>query len=237
MLSTRPGLFALVLGAAVWGQLALVPIVVQAPDVLSILGAVLALGVLIAAVVRSNVAPAQTMFLGLGVFPVALGLAAFLAGRQRLPNFDAPSRVIAALTVLAFALGLVVWNRSLAPRVRLTHASVEDRAPRTGPPLRRLALGVTAFCALFVAVIAPSLLTAREPVTLAERMAGEGLLRGRNALVSAGGLVLALALILNGGNALGRATAPRPRRLSRVGAYLVWAAAAAMMRYWFDHAR
>ena len=115
--------------------------------------------------------------------------------------------------------------------------AVEDRAPRTGPPLRRLALGVTAFCALFVAVIAPSLLTAREPVSLAERMAGEGLLRGRNALVSAGGLVLALALILNGGNALGRATAPRPRRLSRVGAYLVWAAAAAMMRYWFDHAR
>ena len=88
-----------------------------------------------------------------------------------------------------------------------------------------------------VAVLGPARFGAREPDTLAERLAGEALVRGRGAMVSAAGTLLALAIVLQGGTLLLRAGPPRARAPSRAVAYALWALCAFIMRRWLDQAR
>ena len=66
---------------------------------------------------------------------------------------------------------------------------------------------------------------------------GDTLLRGRLALVSAGGLGLAVALTLSAGSGLLRRAPPRPRSPARALWLLAGGFAAAAMRLWLDRAR
>ncbi|MBI5513883.1 MAG: hypothetical protein HY909_08955, partial [Deltaproteobacteria bacterium] len=91
--------------------------------------------------------------------------------------------------------------------------------------------------AAFTALAGPAWLAAAGRSTAPERLAGEVLTRGRGAVVSVGGLALALALTLSAGAALVRASPRRPRQASRAVTYALWAGAAWVMRYWLDNAR
>ena len=104
------------------------------------------------------------------------------------------------------------------------------------PPMRRVAFAALAAMATFLGVLAPAMLGARDPSSLEDRAGGDELLRGRGAMVSAAGLLLAVGLLLGGGASMMRAPAPKPRTLSRALVYFLWAIAAFVMRYWLDHA-
>ncbi len=235
----RLGLVALVLGAATWAQLVLVPLVARAPDGPSAVAGALALGALIAATALRARAP-RAAVLALGVYPLALGVFAFVLGRRPVPRFDAAARVVAALTALGFAAATAAWARAAAPVYAVSLAPLADRGAlhrghgpaAPAPPLRYVSQGVLAGAALFCSVVAPSLLAAREARTV-----DEDILRGRHALVSAAGLLIAVALVLGGGSAVARAAPPRPRRPARAMGYLAWGALAYLMRTVLDSQR
>lgn len=237
MSSFRPGPTALALGVATWAQLCLAPAVSRSPvDLLSLLFAALPLAALVgaAALARRDVTRASA--LGLAGFPILVGLSAFVSGRDVVPRFDAPSRVLAAATALAALAAAAAWRRSLWAAVPVT-TTLDDRAPAPSSRLQAVSFGALALVASAVAVLAPAHLGAREPDTVAERLAGEALLRGRGAMVSAAGTLLALAVVLRGGSDLLRAGPPRPRAPSRAVAYALWGLCAYIMRRWLDHAR
>lgn len=236
MTTQRPGLAAIVLGAAAWAQLSLAPAVSGAADALSVLAALVALGVLVAAVV-SRRTPQRAAAFALAGYPASLGVAAFFAGRHAVPRFDAPSRVVAALTMLAYFVSVVLWHRGHLERVPVVSAVADERPRPAAPSLRAPALAALVLVASVTAVVAPAWLGAREPTTVAERVAGEGLVRGRGALVAAAGTLLALAVVLQGGASLVRAAPARPRSTSRAAAYALWALCAFAMRHWLDRAR
>ncbi len=232
----RPGLAAIVLGAAAWAQLALAPAVSGAADALSLLAALGALGVLVASVASRGV-PSRAVALALAGYPASLGVAAFFAGRHAVARFDAPSRVVAALTMLAYLASVVAWHQGHLERVPVVSAVADDRPRPAAPSLRAPALAALALVAAVTAVVAPAWLGAREPATVAERVAGDALVRGRGAIVAAAGALLALALVLQGGASLVRAAPSRPRSTSRAAAYALWALCAFAMRHWLDRAR
>lgn len=238
MLSLPFGPVALVLAVSIWGQLALAPALTRSPlDPYSLIFALLPLLALVASAALAARSIARASLLGITVFPCLLGLSAFVSGRDRVPRFDAPSRVLAAATVLA-ALGAVAqWRRQVAAVVPTTLAHSDHAGAPPPPRLQRVALGGLTFVAVMVSVVVPALLGAREPDTLAERLAGEALVRGRGAVVTAAGTLLALAIVLQGGSTLLRAEAPRARTPSRAVGYALWALCAFIMRRWLDHAR
>jgi hypothetical protein len=236
MSTQRTGLAALVLGLAAWAQLALAPVATGRADLVSLLAALASLGVLAAAVAFARTAPPRATALALGAYPASLGVAAFFAGRHAVPRFDAPSRVLAALTALAYLASAAMWYRAHLTRVPVATVLADDRPRVPGPALRRPALAAIAVVAATVAVGAPAFLGAREPSTVAERVAGEALVRGRGALVTAAGTLIALALVLQAASGLVRAVPAKPRATSRAVAYVLWAACALAMRRWLDHA-
>lgn len=237
MTTQRTGLAALVLGLAAWAQLALAPLVAGGADVLSLLSAALSLAALLGAAALARSSPPRATALGLAAYPASLGLCAFFAGRHAVPRFDAPSRALAAFTALGYLAGAALWYRAHLVRVPVVTVLADDRPRVPGPALRAPALAALVAVAVSVAVAAPAWLGAREPSTVAERVGGEALLRGRAALVAAAGLLIALALVLQGGSGLLRATAVRPRAPSRALAYALWALCAFAMRRWLDQAK
>lgn len=237
MTTQRTGLAALVLGLAAWAQLALAPVVAGGADALSALATAASLGVLVTAAALARNAPLRATALALAGYPAALGVAAFFAGRHAVPRFDAPSRVLAALTATAYLVSAALWYRSHLVMVPVSTVLADDRPRAPGPALRRPALAALAAVAVTVAVVAPAWLGAREPSTVAERIAGESLVRGRGALVTAAGTLLALTVVLQSGAGLVKAAPPKPRATSRAVAYVLWAVCAMAMRRWLDHAR
>jgi len=237
MSSPRPGPAAIVLGVATWAQLCLAPAAARPPlDPLSLAVSLVPLAALGAAAALAPRAPERASALGLAAFPCLVGLSAFVSGRDVVPRFDVPSRILAAATALAAAVAAAAWRRGLSAQVPV--AIARDDRPRGAPSgLQRVAFGALALVASAVAVLGPARLGAREPDSVAERLAGEALVRGRGAMVSAAGTLLALAIVLQGGTLLLRAGPPRPRAPSRAVAYALWALCAFIMRRWLDHAR
>jgi hypothetical protein len=238
MHTLRAGPVALVLAASIWAQLCLSPVAARSPlDPWSLAFCLLPLVALVASVLEAKRSTDRASLLALAGFPFLLGVSAVVSGRDHVPRFDAPSRVLAAATVLV-ALGAAARWRQEVSAVVPTTISHDDRAVALpAPRLRRAAFGALTFVAMTVSVFAPALLGAREPSTLAERLAGESLLRGRGALVTATGTLLALAIVLQGGSALLRAGAARARTPLRALTYVFWALCALIMRRWLDHAR
>lgn len=237
MTTQRTGLAALVLGLAAWAQLALAPVVAGGADALSALATAASLGVLVTAAALARTSPPRATAVALAGYPAALGVAAFFAGRHAVPRFDAPSRVLAALTATAYLATAALWYRSHLARVPVSTVLADDRPRALAPALRRPALAAIAAVAITLAVVAPAWLGAREPTSVAERIAGESLVRGRGALVAAAGALLALAVVLQGGAGLLKAAPAKQRTTSRAVAYVLWAVCAVAMRRWLDHAR
>lgn len=237
MSSIRSGPVALVLGAAAWAQLSLAPAVARGSiDAVSLAFAAAAAAALGAAAAVARRAPERAATLGIAVFPSLVGLSAFVSGREVVPRFDAPSRALAALTAVAGLAAAARWRGELATRVPVATAPDDRPLPATRR-LQQVSLAALTLLAAAVAVVGPALLGAREPDGVAERLAGEGLVRGRGAMVSAVGTLLALAIVLQGGSSLLRAEAPRARAPSRALAYGLWALCAFIMRRWLDQAR
>lgn len=237
MLPTRTGPIALVLGVATWAQLALTPAVAAAIDPASLALALVALVPLVAAAALHTRSPQRALALALAVYPCALGVAAFAASRHAVPRFDAPSRVVAALTATAYLISATAWYQGQFSRVAVVTAAADDRPGVPPPAFQGIAFAALSLVALTVSVAAPAWLGAREADTVAERIAGETLVRGRGAMVTAVGTLLAVVLVLQGATALLRASPPRARTPSRAAAYGLWAACAWLMRQWLDHAR
>jgi hypothetical protein len=129
------------------------------------------------------------------------------------------------------------WHRSRNAQVPVVCAVAEPKGAALAPRLRTpafLALGVVAFV---LAVVFPAWLGARDATTMAERLGGEALARGRSSIVSAAGVVLALLVVLQGGSTLLRSTPVAPRLTSRAAFYVLWAGCAYLMRSYLGHDR
>lgn len=231
---------ALALGLATWAQLALVPLLLRRAGAWSVVTAAASLAALAAAAQLSRAPARRSLALGLaaGVFPCALGVGALAMALGPLPRFDLAARALAALTGLAYLAAVSVAWRGAAP------AAAYDVVPLDAPPPRRdapawkpAALVALAVVGASVAVLMPAALTARGPSTLAERLGGDALARGRAGLVTAGGLALALVITLGAGGALLRRAPPRRANPARAGMLLLWAGVLALIRYWIDHSR
>lgn len=241
---TRNAAVMLVFGAATWTQLALFPALARpstaalASTLVPLLAlAAMSRGALSAEASAPQPLRRQTLAASAGAFPLGLALAALGAGRHGVTRFDLSAQLMAALTTAAFAASVAAWWSATAPR----HATVSlgalesATAPTSSPPLAGAARLLMLAHGLVLAVVAPAWLgtTARA----AFGPGGDTLLRGRLALVSAGGLGLAVALTLSAGSGLLRRAPPRPRSPARALWLLAGGFAAAAMRLWLDRAR
>lgn len=228
---------ALGFGAAAWAQLALVPLVVGRADMTSVIAAMGAPVILALAARDASTRPRRALALAAGGFPAALGVAGVVFGLHPLPRFDAPSRVIAALTLAAYLALVARWHGLATPAraVTLTPLDAPSAATSPTPRWQRPARVMVVAWAVMAAVVLPALLGSRAAFDLAGDP--EPVRRGRVALVTAGGLAAAVAMTLGGAAALLRGAPARPRLASRAMAYLVWAALAFAMRSWLDRAR
>ncbi len=207
MPSSRLGAVALIAAGALWAQLVLLPTMAvsgrDAVDLLAVGIGILALAVPVAGVIAAEKRPRLATAAVVAGFPIALGLFGLASLRQPRTRFDAPARLIASATAVAFAIAAIAWARSLTPTFPVTIAPMEPvtkRAP--APRLQREAFWLVTAMAAFLAVVAPVIVTSRPALTRVERVGGEPLVRARDAIVSAGGLALALLVILGAGTSL-----------------------------------
>jgi hypothetical protein len=226
----RLGAVALIAAGALWGQLVLLPIVASAsrgaPDVVSIAVGIAALALAVVGVFAANRNERLAVALLLAAFPAALGLFGIVATRQLHTRFDVAARLIAAATGVAFAASAVIWARSLSPLFPVSVGPMEprDREPK-GPPLQREAFALITGIAAFLAVVAPAIVTAHGPLTRSERVGGESLVRARDAITSAGGLALAMLMVLGAGASLMRRSGTRTRSATRGLGFILWGVA------------
>jgi hypothetical protein len=230
MPSGRLGAVALIAAGALWAQLVLLPIVASmshgTSDVLSMVVGTLALAIAVGGIVTSNRNERVAVALVLAGFPIALGLFGLVATRQLHARFDVAARLIAAATGVAFAASAVAWARSLSPLFPVTVGAMERRdAKPKGPPMQREAFALVTGIAAFLAVVAPAMVTAHAPLTRAERVGGESLVRARDAITSAGGLALALLMVLGAGGSLMRRSGTRSRSATRAIGFMLWGVA------------
>ena len=91
--------------------------------------------------------------------------------------------------------------------------------------------------AAFFAVIAPALISEHDALSRSDRLGGAPLASARQALTSAGGLAIALTLVLGRGSALMRGRSSRRRRATRGLAFLVWGVAVLGLKILVDRLR
>lgn len=236
-LRAAPRILTPVLGAACWIQLALVPLLARRASALPWLLAALPLAALGAGVRDSSHRPERAMLLYAGAFPLGLAACAVAAAGPSPARYDAPGQAVVAATVAAFLASSAWWwsgTRERVPAVVVASA-VSEVGPAPAPPLRVVGVAALVAVALTLAVVAP--LGVSRAASLHVSRGGAALLRGRLALVSAGGLGLAVLWTFVAGGALLR-RAPMPSRSgARAWFYLCAATVAFAMRYWLDHAR
>jgi hypothetical protein len=180
---------------------------------------------------------ARSFALAACAYPVALGLCAMIVGRGAPPRFDTFSRIVAATTALGYFVSVASWFVATGERVSVVVAVAESRPRAPVPAFRAPALGILCGVCMFVSVLVPAVLATREPTTFAERIAGDVLVRGRSALVTAVGMSIALALALYGVPSLLRAQPSRSRSPSRAMVYVAWAMCVGAIRIWFDQSK
>jgi hypothetical protein len=234
-LRAAPRFLTPVLGLACWVQLALVPLLGRRAAAAPWLLAALPLAALGLGARESAARPGRALALYALAFPVCLAAAAAAGGTAA--RYDAPGQVVVTGTVAAF-FGATAWAWSAArervPAVVVASA-VSESGAAPGPPMRAVGLVALVAVALTLSVVAP--LGVSRAASLHPGLGGAALLRGRLALVTAGGLSLAvLWTFVVGGGLLRRAPAP-PRSGARAWFYLCAATVAFAMRYWLDHAR
>lgn len=232
-----PRILTPVLGAACWIQLALVPLLARRPAVAPWLLAAVPLALLAVGVRESGARPARALLLYAGAFPMSLAACSAAAAGAASARYDAPGQAVVAATVTAF-LAAAAWGWAGA-RDRVAAVTVAGTVSEVGavaaPPLRALALAALVAVALALAIVAP--LGVSRAASTHFSPGGAALLRGRLALVTAGGLSLAVLWTFVSGGALLR-RAPTPARSgTRAWFYLCAATVAFAMRYWLDHAR
>lgn len=236
-LRDAPRFLTPVLGAACWIQLALVPLLSRRAPALPWLLAALSLGLLGAGARESARRPERSLLLYAGGFPLSLAACAVAAAGAHPARYDAPGQAVVAATVAAFlAASAWGWSGSRERVASVVVASaVSEVGPSPPPPLRGVGLVALIAVALTLAVVAP--LGVSRAASLHFTRGGAALLRGRIALVAAGGLSLAVLWTFVAGGALLR-RAPAPARSgARAWFYLCAATVAFAMRYWLDHAR
>ncbi len=235
-LRAAPRIITPVLGAACWTQLALAPLLARRPNVGGVAAAVLALAALAFGLRTSEAQPPRALLAYAGAFPLLLGVGAVLAAGASPARYDAPGQLVVAVTVVAF-LSAVAWSWS-ARRERvpaMVIASTVPAATTPAPPLRLVGVVALVTVAALLAVVAP--LGVSRAAAFHGARAGAGLLRGRLALVTAGGLTLAIVWTFLAGGALLRRGPVVPRSGARAWFYLCAATVAFAMRYWLDHSR
>jgi hypothetical protein len=128
MSSLRPGPAAIVLGVATWAQLCLAPAAARTPlDPLSLAVSLAPLAALGAAAALAPRAPERASALGLAAFPCLIGLSAFVSGRDVVPRFDVPSRVLAAATARPTSNVLIGLHQALGDAPALDLPTRGDR--------------------------------------------------------------------------------------------------------------
>lgn len=236
------GLAAALTGLVLWALLAGIPFYVSlarsrsfASHELSGLCAGLSLAALLSMGAVSRTRPAYGLALGLGVFPTAVALEAIALGVRSVAHFDPPTRWLAALTAGAYVCLCAAWSGGL-PRplpsasTRPSTSALRDRARPRALPLRRLAPAALFVVSALLGVVLPSIVH-RDGGAATARGAGALLLRARDALTAAGGLAVALLLLLSGGSALVRAAPAKgsTTRAWRAVGWLIWAAIVALI--------
>lgn len=222
-----------VLGLACWTQLALVPLLARRATLAPWLLAALPLAALVAGARESGRHPARALALYAGAFPLTLAAGAAGGAAAR---YDAPGQAVVAATVAAFMASAASGWSAARERVpaAVVASGVSEVGPTPAPALRGVGLAALVAVALTLAVVAPLGVSRAAALHL---RGGAALLRGRLALVTAGGLALAVVWTFVAGGALLR-RAPAPARSgARAWFYLCAATVAFAMRYWLDHAR
>ncbi len=225
------GIAALALGAAVWVQLAMLPTWAHRGGAASWVltaAAIGALGLSAWAALRDS---RRAAVLAAGVFPALIGLSALCLGRTSATGSDPLSRVLGGMTAALYMATVAAWDRSTretVPASILSLASSGERR-RASPPLRRVVLAVLAAMGFGIGVVAPAVIVS--PSVTA------GLRASRSALVLAGSLALAIAILLTAGNGLLRATAPRERSASRAFWLMAGAASGVLLWRWLSRER
>lgn len=230
MPSSRLGAVALIAAGALWAQLVLMPTLAGVSrsgiDPLAAIVGLLALSLPMIALALASRRERVAVGLMLAGFPAAIGVYGLAATRQAPARFDVASRILAAATAVAFAIAAVSWARSLIADFPVTVASMDKRTDQAPPPvMRREVFAVVVAIGSFLAVVAPALVSSHAAVTRAERIGGESLVRARDAITSAGGLALALIVVLGAGQSLVRRRSVPHRRWTRGVAFLLWGAA------------
>jgi hypothetical protein len=230
-----PRILTPVLGLACWTQLALVPLLGGRAALAAWLLSALPLAALGAGAREAAARPTRSLLLYGGVFPVALAATAVAAGGSA-TRYDAPGQAVVAATMAAFmAAAAAGWSgaRERVPAA-VVASGVSEVGPAPAPALRGVGLAALVAVALTLAVVAPLGVSRAAALHL---RGGAALFRGRLALVTAGGLALAIVWTFVAGGALLR-RAPAPARSgARAWFYLCAATVAFAMRYWLDHAR
>lgn len=228
-----PRILTPVLGVACWIQLALIPLLTRHASVVSCLLAVPPLAALGGGFHASTDRPARALLLYAGAFPMGLAACAVAVAATR---YDAPGQAVVVATMAAF-MAAAAWSWSGArERVAtvVVASTVSEVGPVPAPPLRSVGLVALIAVALTLAVVAPLGVSRAATLRLG---GGAALLRGRLALVTAGGLSLAVLWTFVAGGALLRRVVAPARSGARAWFYLCAATVAFAMRYWLDHAR
>lgn len=236
--STSEGRVAVIVGVACWAQLGLAPAVAQRP---TFTAAAVALGALFALLAGASGfprrAPPPTLLATAGFFGLC-GFEAALLGASPVPRLDAPARVLAAISAVAYIALVARAVSARAPGLPGSLTLLPDVAARDGGPgLRNFAMVCVAIVVFGCAVLAPARLGSVALFAGGTGRGAEALLRGRAAMTSAGGVALGIMVAITAGSSVLRGVAPRPRRASRALTYGVWAGVAWAMRFWLDRAR
>lgn len=220
----------MIAASALWAQLVLIPMVATgAPRGVDPVSAIVGLVSLSIPIVawqlgaRRQRAAIAGMLAG---FPAALGVYSVVAARQGATHFDVAAGLIAVTTAVVFMATALAWVGSMARVFPVTLAALAKRSDTvTALPLRHAVFGLLSAMAVFLAVVAPAVITAHAPASRAERVGGEAMLRAREAVTFAGGLAIALALVLGAGPSVMRQRGVRQRRATRGVAFLLWGVA------------
>lgn len=235
-LRAAPRIVTPVLGAACWTQLALAPLLARRPTAGGVVATLLPLAALGLGARTAASHPERALLAYAGAFPLLLGAGAALTAGAAPARYDAPGQVVVAVTVVAY-LAAVAWSWS-SRRERVPAMVIATNVPPSGapaPPLRLVATAVLVAVAVVLAVAAP--LGVSRAAALHGARAGATLMRGRLALVAAGGLCLSVLWTFLAGGSLLRRGPVVARSGARAWFYLCAATVAFAMRYWLDHSR
>ncbi len=147
-------------------------------------------------------------------------------------TFDAPARVLTAITASIYFVSVLLAQNANSPRYGLAIRPLSDVKVPARPPLATPALVLLCIACFFLSVIAPAIVssTRRGPASNSYLIAMH---RAQDAVAHGAGLALAILVALVAGSRLLRGRGVRQSRRARAVAWIIWAMAFSALWWWF----